>query len=236
MAFQRRRGAEPQPDNVERGLKMFTGLIERVGVVEAMESRTDGGTLRLTVSGPWSTPLLEGESIAVQGVCLTVTAIRAETILFDVLDETLKCTNLGGQRVGSRLNLERALPANGRFGGHMVSGHVDGTGWLEAVRRVGRDYALTVACDEALTQDIIVKGSIALDGISLTVTAVSAGRFEVHIIPHTWTHTALENAVLGQRLNLETDMTAKYIRHYLVQMGHSGGEPMTLERLRSAGF
>jgi len=212
---------------------MFTGLIEAVGALRALE-RHEGGA-RLTVAAPpWQTPLVPGESIAVQGACLTVAGFDAASFHADILEETLRRTNLMGKRSGQALNLERALRLGDRLGGHLVSGHVDTVGTLESVRMEGRDRVLRIRCGRAAAVEVVEKGSVALDGISLTVSAVSDDAFEVCVIPWTWGHTSLQERQPGDTINVETDMIGKYIRRHLTQREGSGG--VDHDMLAAAGF
>lgn len=212
---------------------MFTGLIQQVGEVASVEQSADGGSIIVRASG-WGRPLERGESIAVSGACLTLTGWNGETLTFDVLQETFDKTSLGGKRAGDLVNLERALALGDPLGGHMVTGHVDGTGVVRSIERVGRDRALAVTCGPALAAESVMKGSIACDGISLTIVDVGDDWFSVHIIPHTWEHTALRTARVGGCINLETDLLGKYVRRYL-QKGTEGGR-VTMETLRKAGY
>lgn len=213
---------------------MFTGLIDRIGKLEAV--RNERGGRVLTVShDPWETPVELGESVSVQGVCLTAREVRDDIFICDVLDETLASSNLGSMRIGSLLNLERALRAGDRLGGHIVSGHVDGVGKLVLTRAVGRDRVLRVRCEEALIDGLLVlKGSVACDGVSLTVSDLGDTWFEVNVIPHTLDHTTLRDTAEGDTVNIETDVLGKYIRAGLP--GSEGGGSVTWEKLRSAGF
>jgi riboflavin synthase len=212
---------------------MFTGLIQKVGKLERLE-KARGGAVVTVSHDPWDEPLVPGESVAVQGVCLSV--VRAESKYFacDVLSETLKRTNLGATARGTLLNLERALRAGDRMGGHFVSGHVDGVGKVKAVTAAVRDWILNVECGEALARGIVMKGSIACDGVSLTVTAVSRTGFGVNLIPLTWQNTSLRRLKAGDAVNVETDLIGKHVRRYL-----ETGKPeshLTLDRLREMGF
>lgn len=213
---------------------MFTGLIQRVGVLRR-RMRTDGGA-RLEIGfGPWPQPLAFGESVAVQGACLTVAASERDTFLADVLDETLDCTTLGALAHGARLNLERALQLSDRLGGHIVSGHVDGVGRIADLRPRGRDRILRIACEPAEARYVVRKGSIAIDGVSLTVSATfDDGSFEVNLIPTTLGETTLADRRLGDAVNLETDVLGKYVER-LLQPG-ARGMGVTLESLAAAGF
>lgn len=211
---------------------MFTGLIESVGTLEGIKPQ-GGGAMITVACAPWTPPLVQGESIAVQGACLTVTGFEPSWFRADVLDETLRRTNLSRKRTGQALNLERALRLGDRLGGHFVTGHVDGSGMLEAIRMEGRDRVLRVRCGREMAGGIVDKGSIALDGISLTVSAVDDGAFEVSVIPWTWEHTSLRERVTGDSFNIETDMIGKYIqRHLSVQSAGTLSEQM----LAGAGF
>lgn len=187
---------------------MFSGLIEAVGAVEAAEPVPHG--LRLTVSAPWAGDVTPGESVAVNGVCLTVVGRAAERLLMDVGPETLRATTLGSLRVGRKVNLERALRAGERVGGHFVQGHVDGTGTLLDVRPAADFTWLTFSYSPEYDVWIIPRGAIAVDGISLTVATLEAGRFEVQIVPFTWGNTALPELRTGDGVNLEFDMLGKY--------------------------
>lgn len=211
---------------------MFTGLVEAVGTLQAME-RYDGGATLTVACPPWNSPLVTGESIAVQGACLTVTRFDSTQIRADVLDETLRRTNLSRKRAGQCLNLERALRLGDRLGGHLVSGHVDAVGAVDTIRMEGRDRVVRLSCDRQTASGIVEKGSVALDGISLTVSAVAESAFEVCIIPWTWEHTSLRERVPGDSINIETDMIGKYIQRHL-SAGHTGSVSETM--LSAAGF
>ena len=188
---------------------MFTGLIEALGRVEAVE-RSAGG-MRLTVRADIENDLTIGESVAVNGVCLTV--VRGTTPGFhaDVSPETERVTTLGHLTRGSLVNLERSLRADARVGGHFVQGHVDATGRIEGILNEGASYRMTVSFPEALGPLLVHKGSIAVDGISLTIAALDGDRFDVQIIPHTWERTHLHTAAPGGAVNLECDILGKYV-------------------------
>jgi riboflavin synthase len=193
---------------------MFTGLVEAVGTVAALERRADAVVLEIapTVFAP--SDLAIGESIAHDGVCLTVTAVTARTYTVLAGAETLARTTIGGLAVGARVNLERALALGARLGGHMVAGHVDGVGTLVGREDRGANLWLQVAVPGELLRYVIAKGSIAIDGISLTVNGVDppGGRhLDVALIPHTRDHTSLGDRRPGDRVNLEVDMIAKYV-------------------------
>ena len=191
---------------------MFSGIVDRLGVVERVERDRAEGRLFIRLPKRWPGRLVRGESIAVNGVCLTLTAEKAGVMRFDVLDETFRKTNLGFKKAGQPVNLERSLRVGDTIGGHFVSGHVDGTGTLRKVTPVGRDWIIEVACGPALMSGLVPKGSVSLDGISLTVVDVLADGLTVHLIPHTWTQTDLSSLKLGDAINVELDMMGKYVQ------------------------
>ncbi|NLL84725.1 MAG: riboflavin synthase [Lentisphaerae bacterium] len=210
---------------------MFTGLVQRVGRFRGLRIR-DGGHALSCSHEPWDTPLEIGESVAVQGVCLTVTEAKPGEFAADVLDETLDKTALGGVVVKGRVNLERALRLSDRLGGHIVTGHIDECGTIAAITNRGRDRVLRVSCSAALARQTVLKGSIAIDGISLTVSGVGHDWLEVNIIPHTWEATSLIERRPGDAVNLEGDILAKYVERLC---GSSKGG-VTEELLVKAGF
>lgn len=188
---------------------MFTGLIESVGEVAEIKPTPSG--LRLRVTTPLSAELAPGDSLAVDGVCLTVVSADAEGVHADVSPETARVTGLGAIRRGAPVNLERSLRADGRIGGHFVQGHVDATGTIDELRKDGDSYWLTVKYPPGLSAFIVRKGSIAVNGISLTVAGVDGSRFDVQVIPFTWTNTTLRHARTGEVVNLECDILGKYV-------------------------
>lgn len=193
---------------------MFTGLIEKTGKLAAIERRGQGAVIAISVA-PWDEPLKVGESVAVCGACLTVTRESADSFSCDVLDETLAMTNLGGKPKGAVLNLERAMRIGDRLGGHIVTGHIDGQGILVSSRQVGRDFAMRFRVDPGILEGIVYKGSITVDGVSLTVSATESDWFEVNIVPHTWANTNLSYVGIGESVNLETDIIGKYVARHL---------------------
>lgn len=211
---------------------MFTGLIEKTGTLASTAAR--GAGMRFVIRhDPWKEPLTPGESVAVQGVCLTVTLCSAGEFACDVLKETLDKTNLGGKSPGSPLNLERAMRAGDRLGGHFVTGHIDETGKVKSVTARDGDWILEVAAGIQLMEQLVSKGSITVDGVSLTLAELREGAFTVHLIPHTWRHTALHGLKRGDTVNLEADILGKYVRKQ-IRLQQQGG--VTLEKLASAGF
>jgi len=214
---------------------MFTGLIEEIGHIDKVISQNSGGQLIIQAKTIQEGTKL-GDSIAVNGVCLTVTNLTKTSFTADVMPETLKRSNLGQLQKGSSVHLERAMAANGRFGGHMVSGHIDGTGTISAKKQEGNATRLYITADTTLLSQIIEKGSIAIDGVSLTVISVDKEQFSVGIIPHTSTETILLNKNIGDEVNLETDIIAKYIQRFLDNNETKQEKPLTLEFLRENGF
>jgi riboflavin synthase len=189
---------------------VFTGLIEEVGKVVTTRA-SDSGT-KLEIAAPRTAPEMQaGESIAVNGCCLTLTSRRGDRLIFDLLEETIARTNLKQLRENSRLNLERALRADARFGGHFVQGHVDCVSRTIAFDRKGADFRLEVELPENSGHYVVSKGSIAVNGISLTVAEVLPRSFAVWIIPYTKRHTNLDRVTIGDLVNLEFDILAKYV-------------------------
>ena len=231
---------------------MFTGIIQQLGKLAAKD--TAGGSLRLSIHNQkWNPLLATGESIAVNGVCLTVARITANGFTSDMLEETARCSNLGAKRIGEALNLERAVKLGEPLGGHMITGHVEGLGTLIRRSAVGSDWKLDFACDESLMRYIVNKGSIACDGVSLTVSSLEKDFFSVNIIPHTWQNTSLHLLKEGDKVNLETDLIGKYVFRWLEkgqgseirdqrsEVGSRKAEgnqskPITEDLLRKAGF
>jgi riboflavin synthase len=188
---------------------MFTGLVEAVG---ELAGRTDtAGGCRLGVASPLAAELALGDSVAVNGVCLTVVAIEGDTMAFDVGPETARVTTLGALPLGCLVNLERPLRADGRFGGHFVQGHVDAVGRIEELRVEHEFHWLTVSYPALLAPLFVHKGSVAVDGISLTVAGLRSDRFAVQLVPYTMEHTNLARASVHDSVNLECDLVGKYV-------------------------
>ena len=193
---------------------MFTGIVEELGTVAELESAADSA--RLTIHGPLVTSDTEhGASIAVNGVCLTVVTHGDERFSVDVMAETLSRSSLGGLRPGDRVNLERAMAASSRFGGHVVQGHVDGTGTIRARTPGERWEVLEISLPGELAPYAVEKGSITVDGVSLTVVGVADGAFTVSLIPTTLELTTLGTTGVGEPVNLEVDVLAKYVERLL---------------------
>jgi riboflavin synthase len=188
---------------------MFTGLIETLGEVAEVKPTQSGFRLRLTTE--LSPELSPGDSVAVNGVCLTVVCADAAGVHLDVSPETLRVSALGSLKRGVSVNMERPMRADSRVGGHFVQGHVDATGSIEELRKDGDCWWITVKFPPSLASQIVRKGSIAVDGISLTVAGVDDRRFDVQVIPFTWEHTNLHSAKVNDLVNLECDMIGKYV-------------------------
>ena len=218
---------------------MFTGIIQAVGTIASMENR--GGDLRLGIN-TGKLPLDDvqlGDSIAVSGVCLTAVALSSTGFVADVSGETLGLTTLGRLAAGDRVNLEKALTLATRLGGHLVSGHVDGIGEITDRRADARSVRFTIRAPDALARYIAVKGSICVDGISLTVNAVDGATFELNIVPHTLAETTMQDFQPGTRVNLEVDLVARYLERLL--LGDAAAKPgnspgITRELLENCGF
>jgi len=197
---------------------MFTGIVQETGTVESIQPTAK--SIRLMVrAGAIARGLKRGDSVAVNGCCLTVVTIAArgksKLLQFDVLQESWRLTNLSCVRAGSGVNLERPLRASGEFGGHFVTGHVDGMGKIVRWEKSGADHVLEIAAPANVMRYVVRKGSIAIDGISLTVAGVKKKTFRVWIIPHTFTATALRERQVGDAVNLEADLLGKYVERFL---------------------
>lgn len=212
---------------------MFTGIIEELGEVESVEQRSEGARLRIrcrTVLEDSAT----GASIAVNGVCLTAVDLRADSFAADLAPETLRRSNLGDLRAGSRVNLERPLSLSSRLSGHIVQGHVDGTGELVALKSLGdQNWWLQVRIPPELDRYLVFKGSIAIDGISLTIASVEGGLLSATIIPHTYQSTTLSTRRPGDRLNVECDILAKHVEKLLSTQARPD---LSIEELRKQGY
>ena len=196
---------------------MFTGIIESVGEVVSVSANAEFARIELRV-GEWAADVKLGDSVAINGACLTVAAMKGENLSFDAVRETLDCTCIGDLRKGARVNLERAMSASGRLDGHIVQGHVDATGCVRKLVRHGDDVQLFVECPAEFSDLLVEKGSVAIDGVSLTVVGVDSQGFDVVLIPHTLRETNLGEREPGQRVNLEADILGKYMRKYLERM------------------
>jgi len=217
---------------------MFTGIIEGLGRVAAI--RSSGQGKRLTVEADFDLAGIKvGDSIAVSGACLTAVQIAARRFEVDVSPETLARTTLGAARVGERVNLERSLRLSDRIDGHLVSGHIDDTGVIDGREAAGNAVIVAVAVPAELTRYMILKGSVAVDGISLTINSLEPDRFTVSIIPHTAGLTTIGFKREGERVNIETDMIGKYVEKFIsAKQDHPGPTPsgVTVDLLAKAGY
>lgn len=216
---------------------MFTGIIEELGTIRGVSLTKDDGELQIAATTVLGGTKL-GDSIAVNGTCLTVTKLEKDGFTAFVMAESLRRTNLGNLKRGSVVHLERAMAADGRFGGHMVTGHIDGQGTFLSQKPEGQAVVLTIGADPEILSGIVEKGSIAIDGTSLTVMDVGKDSFRVGIIPHTGGHTALLDRPKGYTCNLETDVIGKYIQKFLAKNTESTPKKstLTMDFLRENGF
>ena len=215
---------------------MFTGIVEEIGEIVSVERGSRSAVLRIRCQRVLQ-GTRTGDSIAVNGVCLTVTSIGDSEYTADVMAETLARSSLGTLRSGSRVNLERAMPADGRFGGHIVAGHIDGTGTIREIRQDETAVWYTISAGPELLRYIVDKGSITVDGISLTVAKVGAEDFRVSTIPHTRSSTVLVDRKRGDIVNLETDIIGKYVEKLCApEKLPEAGSSITMEFLTENGF
>ena len=216
---------------------MFTGIIEELGTIRGVSLTKNGGELQIAATTVLGGTKL-GDSIAVNGTCLTVTKLEKDGFTAFVMAESLRRTNPGNLKRGSVVHLERAMAADGRFGGHMVTGHIDGQGTFLSQKPEGQAVVLTIGADPEILSGIVEKGSIAIAGTSLTVMDVGKDSFRVGIIPHTGGHTALLDRPKGYACNLETDVIGKYIQKFLAKNTESTPKKstLTMDFLRENGF
>ena len=217
---------------------MFTGIIENIGTVKGLARVGRGGRLQIDVA-QLAKELKSGDSLSIEGVCLTVVDIKAGTASFDVSQETLKRSTLGELRPGDKVNLEMALAVGDRLGGHFVQGHVDGTGTIDKIESHPGQCTMWFSVGPELSQNMIEKGSVAVDGISLTVVDLAPGKFSVALIPYTLENTSLGLKKVGDRVNIETDILGKWVRKLLsawAPQSEGQGTGLTMESLKSKGF
>ncbi len=219
---------------------MFTGIIEETGKIVSVQKSQKSS--KLSIEGKVIFEDLKlGDSVAVNGVCLTVSSMSKNVFMADVMSETLARSSLGALKQGSEVNLERAMAADGRFGGHIVSGHIDGTGTISGIKKDDNAVWITVDTSEKISRYIIEKGSIAIDGISLTVARESKNQFAVSIIPHTGKETTLLKKKIGDIVNLENDLIGKYVERFAGlggcrDLGENKKSNITAEFLMKSGF
>ncbi len=212
---------------------MFTGIVEEIGALRGVRPGAESVALDIvarTVTGDAAV----GDSVLTDGVCLTVTSLRADGFTADAMPETVRRTTLSERRPGDRLNLERAMTLSSRLGGHLVSGHIDGVGVVTSIAPEDNALVLEIETPEAVSRVTVDQGSIAVDGVSLTVVAVTGGRVRVSLIPHTAGMTTLGRLSVGSRVNLEADLIAKYVYAFVSGRKPDGG--LTWEKLAEAGF
>ena len=214
---------------------MFTGLIEEIGTINTVLRGAKSSQVTISASVIFS-DLKLGDSVATNGVCLTVSEMTPSTFTADIMHETMKSSSLGGLKPGTKVNLERAMRADGRYGGHMVSGHIDGVGTIDDIKKDDNAVIYYISTTADILRYIVKKGSIAIDGISLTVVEVTDERFSVSIIPHTLKETILLDKSRGDVVNLEVDMVAKYIEKMLAPSVVSKKSKLTKEFLFQNGF
>ncbi len=213
---------------------MFTGIIEEIGTITEISQKSNASTLKIAAKRILSDVAL-GDSISVNGICLTVTSFSSSHFTVDVMPETLKSTSFRSLKNGSRVNLERAMTPNRRFGGHFVTGHVDGVGKIIAKRPIGNAVYYEISVPKDLLKYIILKGSVAVDGISLTVFALSNQSFTISLIPHTLKKTILGGKKTGELVNIECDMLGKYVERF-IQLKDKNDSAITKAFLDENGF
>ena len=194
---------------------MFTGIVQRLGNITDIKMEGTAGRITMVPNRPFDKPIGLGDSIAVNGTCLTVAEIDGDKLMFDVLGETFDKTNLGEKKPGDLVNLEQALALGDTLGGHIVTGHVDSTGTVTKIEEVGRDFKFTIECSRDMLMLMVYKGSIAIDGISLTVAELTDNGFIVYIIPHTIQETDMSEFKVGTKVNLEADILGKHVQRIL---------------------
>ena len=214
---------------------MFTGIIEELGQIAALEKHSDGAKIRIAARVV-TRDTAEGDSIAVNGVCLTALDVKADGFTADVSQETLDRSTLGRLKNGTRVNLERAVTPTTRLGGHIVQGHVDSRGRFVAARQNGDFWTVRVSFPKEIGQYLVYKGSISVEGISLTIAELGADYFEIAVIPKTWELTNLSTLRPGDEVNLEADVIAKYVERILLYGRAAESENITVEKLAKLGF
>ncbi len=212
---------------------MFSGIVQKLGEIVDYDLTEKWGRIGVKFED-WEKPVEKSESICTQGICLTVAEREGDVLYYDVLRATFECTNLGEKKVGNKLNLERSLCWGDEMGGHIVVGHVDGVGRVEEVGRVGRDWTYRISCSQKVLDSMVYKGSIAIDGVSMTIAELYDDSFRVHVIPYTYRDTTFHEYEIGTGVNLEMDLLAKYVRR-LVERGE-GYPEVTWDRLRTEGL
>ena len=213
---------------------MFTGIIEELGKIASLEKHADGAKIRIAANVV-TNDTNEGDSIAVNGVCLTALDVKKDSFTADVSQETLDKSTLGRLKSGAKVNLERAVTPNTRLGGHIVQGHVDSRGKFISAVQGGDFWTVRISFPKEIGQYLVYKGSVSVEGISLTIAELSADYFEIAVIPKTWELTNLSTLKSGDKVNLEADVIAKYVERILLY-GKSAEENITMEKLSKLGF
>lgn len=217
---------------------MFTGIIEEIGIIKSITVGANSIIIEIKVDSIFS-DLKLGDSVAVNGVCLTVKKLRTNSFIADIMHETIDRSSLKGLNIGSKVNLERAMLNNGRFGGHIVSGHIDGVGKIISIKKDDNAYWYTINTKDKILHYIVEKGSITIDGISLTVANVTKDYFRVSIIPHTLNETILKDKKVGDKVNLENDIVGKYIEKFIfsnISINKNENSNITMNLLSKNGF
>ncbi len=214
---------------------MFTGIVKDVGEVIAATRKGNGLRLKIRFNADEFSDLKVDESVNCSGVCQTVVAVDGKSFEVDTVAETLKKTTLGSWGVGTKVNLERALRPTDRLGGHYVQGHVDSVGMIESIHNLSNSWEVWISFDKAFEANIVPVGSIAVDGISLTVAEVDGQQFKVAIIPYTWTHTTMSTKKVGDKVNLEFDILGKYVQKQL-QFLRQASSSLSEARLKELGY
>ena len=214
---------------------MFTGIIEELGKIAAFEKRGDGARIKISARTV-TEDSHEGDSIAVNGVCLTALDIKPDSFAADVSAETLAKSTLGNLATGSKVNLERAVTPSTRLGGHIVQGHVDARGKFASAAQSGDFWTIRISFPAEIGQYLVYKGSISVEGISLTIAALTDDYFEIAVIPKTWELTNLSSLKTGDAVNLEADVIAKYVERILLYRKEEKAESVTMEKLEKLGF
>ena len=214
---------------------MFTGIVEEMGMVNAIQSSGEKRFVRIGAKKIFR-DLKLGDSVAVNGVCLTVSDQKEREFTADVMNETWKRSSLNQLRAGNQVNLERAMAADGRFGGHIVSGHIDGTGEIDRIWRDDNAVWIRIKAEQSIMQYIVEKGSIAIDGVSLTVAEEKKDWFSVSIIPHTASETILLSKKAGDLVNLENDIVGKYVEKFVTSAANRKSQGVTMDFLTKTGF
>lgn len=217
---------------------MFTGIVEEVGIIKHLSLQGISGSIAIK-AGKVLEGTKIGDSIAVNGICLTVTSLQADGFTADVMAETMRRSSMSDVKAGDSVNLERAMAADGRFGGHIVSGHIDGTGRIKALTREENAVWVTIDAPDSILNLTVEKGSICIDGISLTVAAVSTSDFKVSVIPHTGEETTLLKKKVGDIVNLESDIVGKYVKKVLFPYMNEESKKessLTMDMLKEYGF